>query len=177
MLAEADSSSSDETMSEGRVTVNGEGEPFRFQRKFTVTKNGTYVIRIHDGEGPLEERSFYTEVEVTSLGELTAEIAPGSNGQYEVAMASTYPGTERFTVEFVPAVRAMARSRSAEPAEGEAVELPVEDVTVKSGEENGHEENAPSEVTEASTAVPASADGVYTVKAFRGENLLRALPS
>ena len=70
-------------------------------------------------------------------------------------MASTYPGTERFTVEFVPAVRAMARSRSAEPAEGEAVELPVEDVTVKSGEEDGHEENAPSEVTEASTAVPA----------------------
>ncbi|WP_288284025.1 hypothetical protein [uncultured Anaerotruncus sp.] len=68
----------------------------------------------------------------------------------------------------------MARSRSAEPAEGEAVELPVEDVTVKSGEENGHEENAPSEVTEASTAVPASADGVYTVRAFRGENLLRA---
>ncbi|MFR9189124.1 MAG: hypothetical protein ACLVL7_01870 [Anaerotruncus massiliensis (ex Togo et al. 2019)] len=170
----SDSSGTDETMSEGRVTVNGEGEPFRFQRKFTVTKNGTYVIRIHDGEGPLEERSFYTEVEVTSLGELTAEIAPGSNGQYEVAMASTYPGTERFTVEFVPAVRAMARSRSAEPAEGEAVELPVEDVTVKSGEENGHEENAPSEVTEASTAVPASADGVYTVRAFRGENLLRA---
>ena len=32
------------------------------------------------------------------------------------------------------------------------MELPVEDVTVKSGEENGHEENAPSEVTEASTA-------------------------
>ena len=44
-------------MSEGRVTVNGEGEPFRFQRKFTVTKNGTYVIRIYDSEGPLEERS------------------------------------------------------------------------------------------------------------------------
>ena len=76
--ASSDSSSTDETMSEGRVTVNGEGEPFRFQRKFTVTKNGTYVIRIYDSEGPLEERSFYTEVDVTSLGELTAEIAPGS---------------------------------------------------------------------------------------------------
>ncbi|WP_419491300.1 right-handed parallel beta-helix repeat-containing protein [Anaerotruncus massiliensis (ex Liu et al. 2021)] len=48
-------------------------------------------------------------------------------------------------------------------------------MTVKSGEENGHEENAPSEVTEASTAVPASADGVYTVKAFRGENLLTTM--
>ena len=24
-----------------------------------MTKNGTYVIRIHDSEGPLEERSFF----------------------------------------------------------------------------------------------------------------------
>ena len=171
-------SSTDETMSEGKVTVNEEGEPFRFQRKFTVTKNGTYVVRIYDDEGPLEERAFYTEVEVTSLGELTAEIVPGSYGQYEVEMASTYPETDRFVVEYIPAAQAMYRSRSVQPVENEPVEVPVEDVTVKTvddGDEDKGEENAPSEVTEASAAVPASADGVYTVKAFRGENLLTTM--